>query len=215
MEKTAPVIRLNDIFWTFQGEGKHSGRSALFIRLPFCNYSCPWCDTDYNSVNYKLDETEFKEWLDRQPSNFAVITGGEPTINPHYPIIVEWLKKYKFEIAIETNGSNFNHSNFLVDFITISPKKAAPRNLPEFYVDSLYYGHAENYPEKIEFKYVVEEGFDFKLIDDLLAMNLGCRISLSPEFNIFDKSMEMLLGYIEKNPQIRYSLQTHKWANIK
>lgn len=215
MTETAQVIKLNDIFWTFQGEGKNSGRSALFIRLPFCNYSCPWCDTDYNSINYKLNREEFIEWLGRYPSNFAVVTGGEPTINPHYPIIISWLEREGFEIAIESNGSKFVEDNYMVDLITISPKKAAPRNLPEFYVDPKYYEFAKQQPNRIEFKYVVEEGFDFKLIDNLLAKKLGCRISLSPEFNIFDKSMEMLLGYIEKNPEVRYSLQTHKWANIK
>ena len=213
MEETARVINLNDIFWTFQGEGKHCGRSALFIRLPFCNYSCTWCDTDYNSINYKLTEEQFKDWLYKQTSKFAVVTGGEPTINKHFGLIISWLKKYNFEVAIETNGSKFVETNYFLDFITISPKKYAPRHLPEFYIDAEYLNYAVKYPDKIEFKYVVEEGFDFKHIDQLLSLN--CRISLSPEFNIIDESMKRILEYCSANPKVRYSLQTHKWVNIK
>ena len=215
MEETAQVINLNDIFWTFQGEGKNVGRCALFVRLPYCNYSCPWCDTDYNSINFKLTEEEFKVWLDKQPANFAVVTGGEPTVNKHFGIIITWLKKYGFEVAIESNGSKFHEANRFIDLLTISPKKHAPRHLPEFYIDPEYLNYAVKYPDKIEFKYVVEEGFDFSHVDKLVQGLKGVRISLSPEFNILEDSMKRILEYCVKNPSVRYSLQTHKYLEIK
>ena len=31
-------------FLTLQGEGYHSGRSAIFIRLGGCDVGCVWCD---------------------------------------------------------------------------------------------------------------------------------------------------------------------------
>jgi len=215
-EKTQPVIQLNDIFWTFQGEGVNWGRRSLFIRLPFCNYACPWCDTDYNSINYKLDEVQFKEWLDKEPAKLAIITGGEPTVNKHFQKICEMLTTAGFEIAIETNGSKIPMPCAgMVDMFTVSPKKYAPRDLPEFYIDEGYIELSQVNPERVEFKWVVEEGFDFALVDELYRRSPNARIALSPEFNRMEESMKEIEAYIMREPRARYSLQTHKWIDVK
>ena len=43
------MYRINEIFYSLQGEGRHTGQSAVFIRFSGCNLSCPFCDTDFGN----------------------------------------------------------------------------------------------------------------------------------------------------------------------
>ena len=197
------TFRINDVFWTFQGEGLHAGRRALFIRLPFCNYKCPWCDTEYNSYK-EWDATDLVDFAKQESARFAVITGGEPLMNKQTPSVISLLKTLGFEIAVETNGSMPKLEG--IDFITCSPKKYVQQGLPEFFINPAIRHKVS------EYKYVIEEGFDLSI----LGRHKGdtCRLSLSPEFNGFDKNLETIFNYIKENPKWRISLQTHKWMKV-
>ena len=76
------TLNINDAFWTFQGEGANAGKRALFVRMPFCNLACTWCDTEFNSFK-RWSLNEFNDLATSEPSRFAVITGGEPMLNKH------------------------------------------------------------------------------------------------------------------------------------
>ena len=42
-----PLLKINEIFYSIQGEGRHTGMPAVFVRLSGCSMGCPWCDTKY------------------------------------------------------------------------------------------------------------------------------------------------------------------------
>jgi 7-carboxy-7-deazaguanine synthase len=192
-------LRINDVFHTIQGEGLHGGRRALFVRMPYCNLSCSWCDTSFNS--YKIwTEEDFKAFATQETNRFAVVTGGEPLMNKQTPKIISILKSLGFYIAVETNGT-FPALNDL-DWITCSPKE-----------ESNYLVHGGLWQYVNEFKYVIDEGFKWDILKrhDLTD---GRRYSLSPEFNRFEKSVQEIIEYIKENPQWKINLQTHKWLKI-
>lgn len=200
------MIHINDVFWTFQGEGKNAGRRALFVRMPFCNIACPWCDTEFNSFR-EWSKEELTKVAISEPSRFAVITGGEPTFHKHTPDVISLLRfELGFEIAIESNG-HFPIPAF-VDFVTISPKAYTDKksNHP-FYVCE------DAWKKASEFKYVVESGFDFDLLKRHDTSD-GRRYSLSPEFGDMKKSVDAITEFIKENPGWQLSLQTHKWLGI-
>jgi 7-carboxy-7-deazaguanine synthase len=190
-------LRLNDVFWTLQGEGANWGRRALFVRMPFCNLACSWCDTSFNSYK-KWSEEDFVAFAKQEPGRFAVITGGEPTINKQTPRVIELLKGQNFEIAIESNGTFPIPAH--VDFATVSPKR-----------DSGYDIHPNNMSAD-EFKYVVDDEFDFSILDR--HQGSLSKLSLSPEFTKFNDNVQKILAYIKEHPEWRLSLQTHKWLGI-
>ena len=40
-------MKINEIFYSIQGESTHAGRPCVFVRLTGCNLRCRWCDTEY------------------------------------------------------------------------------------------------------------------------------------------------------------------------
>jgi len=194
-------LHINNVFWTFQGEGYHAGRRALFVRMPYCNLKCPWCDTEFNS-HKEWPEDEFVKFAKQEKCGFAVITGGEPMMHKHTQSVANILKALGFYIACETNGMFPIVNN--IDFITVSPKA---------YSDSPFSIHPNAYLNANEFKYVVEKDFDFKALR-FHNTGDGRRYSLSPEFNDMKNSLARIFEYIKENPGWRISLQTHKWMDV-
>lgn len=198
-------LQINDIFWTLQGEGRWAGRRALFVRLPYCNYDCPWCDTDYDSFE-PLSEEDFKAFATKEPSRFAVITGGEPLAHKDLPRILKILKDLGFYIACETNGSFPTPSE--IDFVTVSPKSHTQNKWPAYYVDPKTFNAAS------EFKYVVDDDLDFSILKRHEPYQKNVTYSLSPEFGNMKKNVEKIISFIQQNPEWKLSLQTHKWIDI-
>lgn len=196
-------LRLVEMFHTFQGEGKHWGRRAFFVRLPYCNLKCSWCDTSFNQFT-KFSEEEFLNEAAKEPHRFAVITGGEPTMNKQTPRIIELLKSKGYEIAIETNGTFPIPDG--IDFVTVSPKR-----------DANFEIHADAALKANEVKIVVDADFDFNIckIYQEQEWTKLVRLSLSPEFNNLQESIKRIEEYIVKNPQWRVSLQTHKFMGVR
>lgn len=196
-------LQLNDVFNTVQGEGFNAGRAALFVRLPFCNLKCSWCDTEFDS---------FKVWSEGAlaaaakdyPVGFAVITGGEPSMNKHVHRVIQILRDQNFEIAMESNGTFAPPDK--VDWLTISPKQQ--NAMGEYYVHPLAMRAAS------EFKYVVDESFKWSVLDRHDTRD-GRKYYLSPEFTDMEKNVARIMEFIAKNPVWRMSLQTHKWIGVK
>lgn len=111
-------MRVNEIFYSLQGEGAHSGEAAIFVRLSGCNLRCAFCDTIHEP--YKdLTEDEIVSQIEKFPAHLVVITGGEPTLQLTESLINKIHEQGKM-VAIETNGTRPVPKN--VDWVTVSPK---------------------------------------------------------------------------------------------
>jgi len=123
-------VRINEIFYSLQGEGFLAGVPSVFVRLAGCPLHCRWCDTKYAwqqsaAAHYSIEKIvrEIGQWT----SGFVVITGGEPmidpdrTVNKKLPELVCALKKAGKHITIETAGIAFI-PDMPCDLMSISPK---------------------------------------------------------------------------------------------
>ncbi len=118
------MYRVNEIFFTLQGEGAHSGIPAVFVRFSGCNLRCPWCDTDFTDSTPMTAEQIVSTMLDlydtpNERRKMCVLTGGEPSLQVDKPLI-DALHKAGFYICIETNGTHPLPEG--IDWITCSPK---------------------------------------------------------------------------------------------
>ncbi len=114
---TAPI---NEIFFSYQGEGIYAGIPQIFVRFSGCNLRCDYCDTKKSlkankNSKYFTTQSLYEYVLDIFNKNkdkfFSFkpsisFTGGEPLLYADF--ISDFLKKYnknKFSIYIETNGT--------------------------------------------------------------------------------------------------------------
>jgi 7-carboxy-7-deazaguanine synthase len=118
-------MRISEIFYSIQGEGRLIGVPSVFVRSSGCNLRCRWCDTPYTSW-----KPEGKSWsvknimseVAKYPTRHVVITGGEPLLAPDIEELTFQLKRSGAHITIETAATIFKP--LAGDLISLSPKLA-------------------------------------------------------------------------------------------
>ena len=93
-------MRVNEIFYSLQGEGFYVGVPSVFIRLSGCNLQCSFCDTTHQSFT-DMSEREIADVVAQYPAQHVVITGGEPSLQLS-ALLIELLHKLDKEVAVET-----------------------------------------------------------------------------------------------------------------
>lgn len=107
--------RINEIFYSLQGEGYWTGRAVNFVRFSGCNLSCSFCDT--NHAYFKTMSVE--DILGTLKPGPVVLTGGEPCLQVDSTLIYA-LHLAGHQTHMETNGSlPVPHG---IDWLTVSPK---------------------------------------------------------------------------------------------
>lgn len=192
MEQT---YRVNEIFYTLQGEGHHTGCAAVFVRFSGCNLSCPFCDTDFSAYR-ELTAAQIVDAMLAFPARFAVLTGGEPTLQVTEDLIDE-MHRAGFTVAMETNGTRPLPAN--LDWSTVSPKgEVAVSRCSELKV--LFGAGGQMRPmvlPKTEADYYYIQPCDVG--DDEQNRRI----------------LQACVEYVKAHPRWRLSLQTHKMAGFK
>jgi 7-carboxy-7-deazaguanine synthase len=116
-------MKLSELFYSVQGEGKLAGVPSVFVRASGCNLRCVWCDTPYASWNPEGDDVSVEQILSQIrgfPSRHVVLTGGEPMIMPDIRPLAEALAAEGKHVTVETAGTIF--SPMPIDLASVSPK---------------------------------------------------------------------------------------------
>jgi len=187
-EITTGTYRVNEIFYSLQGEGYFTGTAAVFLRMSGCNRACGFCDTDHREYR-TLSIDDIIEQVTSFPARHIVVTGGEPLLQLDKPLI-DALRQAGFFIAIETNGTLPVPPG--IDWVTCSPKQ------PPLAIDRIN-----------ELK-IVYQGQDVEAIAESLPSTdhrflQPCSGTNTPE----------TVEYILSHPWWRLSLQTHKLIDIQ
>lgn len=196
------LLPLMEEFYTIQGEGFHTGKSAWFIRIGGCDVGCHWCDVkeSWDASKHPLTKTDSIIMnAMNNPSKAVVITGGEPLIyNLDY--LCKGLKEKGIGLYLETSGAYPLSGEF--DWICLSPKKTE-NPLPEIY------GKAN------ELKVIVYNQDDLKWAEKNAGMvSADCKLYLQPEWSKAEKMMPIIVDYVMANPKWMVSLQSHKYMHI-
>ena len=113
-------MKVNEIFYSLQGEGYYAGTPAVFVRFSGCNLHCPFCDTRHEKGR-EMSEEEIVAAVLEYPARHVVVTGGEPALQLTASLVDKLHAAGKY-VAVETNGTLPLPEN--IDWITLSPKSA-------------------------------------------------------------------------------------------
>jgi organic radical activating enzyme len=196
------MFRINEIFYSLQGEGYHTGTPAVFVRFSGCNLHCAFCDTQHQAGTLMSAQAIIGEINQYPNAPLVVLTGGEPSLFIDEAFVAELRIKTCKYIAIETNGTRPLPDN--LDWITLSPK--------------------------IGFEGGDAEPCVLKQCDELKVVYLGQDLSkyneikatyrfLQPCYsdNEFQRQahMKACVEAVMNHPGWRLSLQTHRILNIR
>lgn len=208
---------VKELFYSLQGEGANTGRAAVFCRFAGCNLwsgreqdradaTCDFCDTDFVGVDGDggakfSDAEQLADAIENlwpksvgETLRFVILTGGEPGLQVDRAL-VDALRKRRFEIAIETNGTVELPQG--IHWITVSPKGDGPLAVNEGDELKLIYPQAGLDPARF-----TDLPFD--------------RLYLQPRDDAGrERNIQLALEYCRLHPNWRLSLQTHKLLGIR
>ena len=144
-------MKINEIFYSIQGEGPQVGMPAWFIRTTGCNLSCSWCDTKYALKDgQEMSIKDIKGKINNGCKNI-VITGGEPFLQEDLLDLLKSLTNKN--VYIETNGTIYKSNCIGMANFIVSPK-------PQF-LNPNYLKVLKKWSTHAVFKFVIEDRIDF------------------------------------------------------
>lgn len=100
------MIKINEIFYSIQGETTYSGLPTVFVRTTGCHLRCTYCDTQYSYYEGRFkDNSEILTEIKKYSTNYVCITGGEPLLQKSVLILMSLLCDLNYKVSLETSGS--------------------------------------------------------------------------------------------------------------
>tara|TARA_B100000945_G_C20384893_1_gene599182 strand:- start:904 stop:1545 length:642 start_codon:yes stop_codon:yes gene_type:complete len=209
-------LKVNEIFYSIQGESTYSGKPCLFIRLTGCNLRCTYCDTEYAFYDGKkmsIDSIlkKIKEWN----CSLVEVTGGEPLAQKGTIELLKTLLNNNYKVMLETSGS-IPLKNVPYNVIKIVDFKCPSSGMKDHNLWSII-GDLNN---NDEIKFVIGSHEDFKWAQnkiDQLCLTSKFSVIFSPVFNKI-KLHTLATWILKTNLDVRLQTQLHKhiWdPNIK
>jgi len=207
-------MKINEIFYSIQGEGKWTGKPNIFIRTTGCNLRCTYCDTKY--AYYKGKEQNIDELIEKIqkfPCKKVCITGGEPLLQKDIIKVAEQFLKNKYDILIETNGSITIRKISKIKKIIISMDVKCPSSKMHNKMDL---ANIQLLSKNDQLKFVIQNKKDYEYAKKIIK-------KYKPVTNIFFQPVwktdpKNLSEWILKDGlSVNLGLQIHKiiWGNKK
>lgn len=196
--------KINEIFYSLQGEGAHSGCPSVFVRFSGCNKRCSFCDTQHESGKLMTDAEIFSA-VRQFPAQWVILTGGEPSMwidDDFVKLLKEATGK---KVAIETNGSLPVPP--VIDWVTVSPK-CGMEGAGDYIIKA----------ERADELKVVDLGQDLEPYFSYPCVNSTTRFFLQPCFVPDPRECEIntsrTVSRVLSDPRWTLSLQIHRLLNI-
>jgi 7-carboxy-7-deazaguanine synthase len=205
---TADRLRVNEIFYSLQGESTRAGLPCVLIRLTGCHLRCRWCDTAY--AFYEGEWLSRAEVLSRVAAfgcPLVELTGGEPLLQPGaLPLIAE-LCDAGYEVLLETSGA--------VDVAAVDPRvrKIVDVKCPgSGEAERNHWDNLDLLRPTDELKLVIADEADYRWARDLILerqLHRRCPVHFSPVAGELDPAT-LAEWILRDRVPVRLQLQLHK-----
>ncbi len=208
-------LKINEIYFSVQGESSYSGLPCIFIRLTYCNLRCTYCDSEYSFYDgKKMKIDEILKEIKKYSCNLVEVTGGEPLLQKNCINLLNELIKNKYDVLLETSGS-LSISDVPNKVINIIDFKC-----PSSKMDNKNMWDNINYLKKNdEIKFVIGNRIDYEWTKQKIEefkLNKICDILISPVYGEIEPK-EIVKWILEDNLKVRFQIQMHKeiWSADK
>ena len=209
------ALKINEIYYSVQGESTHVGRPCIFIRLTYCNLRCTYCDSEYTFYEGKNMEithimNEIKQW----DCNLVEVTGGEPLFQDKCINLLNELINSNYEVMLETGGA-LSISDVPKKVIKIVDFKCPSSAMEKKNLWSI----VDDLQPHDEVKFVIGNREDFDWAKDRIieySLDKICTLLFSPTFEKIDPQLIVEWILVENLP-VRMQMQMHKmiWSPDK
>ena len=201
-------LKVNEIYYSIQGESTHVGRPCIFIRLTYCNLRCTYCDTEYAFYEGKdIEIPEIMAKIKQWNCNLVEVTGGEPLFQDECNDLLNELTNQNYEVLLETGGS-LSISDVPIEIVRIVDFKCPSSGMEKKNLWSI----VNDLQPHDEVKFVIGDREDFDWAKEMLnkySLNEKCSILFSPTFGKIDPSL-IVEWILEGDIPVRMQLQMHK-----
>ncbi len=205
-------MKINEIFYSIQGEGKWTGLPNIFIRTTGCNLRCNYCDTEYaytkgnnKTINEIIDE------ITKYQCKKICLTGGEPLIQEDSIKLIKRLLKQNYIICLETNGSKDikplkKKKNLLISLDIKCPSSKMEKKM--------LFENIKFLENKDQLKFVIKDKKDYDYAKNILKKySTKCDSFFQP---VWSTKPEKIANWILKdNLDVKLGMQIHKILNLK
>lgn len=208
-------MKINEIFYSIEGEGKRVGQPCVFIRRSGCNLHCKYdgkdCDTPYRNEGEEMSVDDIMAKVHSYGCKNVTLTGGEPLLpcNDLYRLRRR-LQANGYSVNIETNGTMSTAFQLDNEFFTVDYKCGCSGETSKMNIEAFIL-----LTEDDVIKFVVSEedfGQVWSLIEDGEILEGKPFVCISPCYGRCDlgKLAEFVKELYSIYPRVGMSLQTHK-----
>lgn len=206
------MLKVNEIYFSIQGESSRAGLPCIFIRLTYCNLRCTYCDTEYafyEGKDYTIDQ--LLEEVENYDCRLIEITGGEPLVQDECINLIKRLCDNGYEVMLETGGSlpvkGIDPRVMIIMDLKCPSSGMVKKNL---------YENINYIKPTDEIKFVIGNREDYEWSKEIIRkFELGSKCNLL--FSVVFGKLEpvTLVEWILKDKlRVRFQIQVHKyiWA---
>lgn len=207
-------MKINEIFYSLQGEGALVGIPSVFVRVSGCNLRCSYCDTTYAYENgTKMNIQEIIEAIQKFPSSYICLTGGEPLQQKDTPQLIDALLNKRYRICLETNGSRDIKRYAGKKRVMVSLDIKCPSSGSH---EKMNMGNIGALTKKDQLKFIIKNKKDYEYAKQiLLKYRPKCMVFFQPVWGTHPQKLASWI--LQDGLSVRLSLQLHKliWGTKK
>jgi 7-carboxy-7-deazaguanine synthase len=206
------LLKVNEIYYSIQGESSKAGLPCVFIRLTYCNLRCTYCDTEYafyEGRDFTIEQilNEIKKY----DCKLVEVTGGEPLVQPESLQLMKRLCDEGYEVMLETGGSlpikDIDERVMIIMDLKCPSSGMMKKNL---------YENINYIKPGDEIKFVIGNREDYtwsKKIVEKYKLTEKCPVLFSVVFGELEP-ITLVEWILQDKLKVRFQLQMHKfiWA---
>ncbi len=208
-------LRINEIFFSLQGESSRVGLPTVFVRLTGCPLRCGYCDTAYAFHEGKTRMiAEVLTDVATHKTKYVCVTGGEPLAQKNCLTLLSRLCDAGYSVSLETSGA--------IDIADVDTRVSRIMDIKTPGSQESEKNRWENLARLTandEIKFVITSESDYIWSKALLgdkSLDKICPILFSPSFT--DVSPAQLAEWILRDQlPVRMQVQLHKviWGELR